>query len=325
MSARLVLSGAGALVVVMVLFVGTTVAAVSSAIPGSGTGVSGEATADIPAPMLDLYRRAAATCPGLDWSVLAAVGKVETDHGRSSLPGVTSGENYAGAGGPMQFLAPTFAAVIAEFPPPPGGSTPPSRYNPHDAIYSAAAYLCDSGARAGPDKPGDIEQALRAYNHSDAYVRQVLDQARRYATAPPPSPASGGQPATMPDPSGTGGLVTPTLAALYAELDRAGALSGGASCWDEHPQNPTSDHPRGRACDVFVSPTDPAEVARGWRLAHWLTANATRLGITYVIWQGRIWTVDSPAWSVYESEIYRCPNPSEITGCHYDHLHISTR
>ncbi|ANY05750.1 lytic transglycosylase domain-containing protein [Pseudonocardia sp. HH130630-07] len=325
MSARLVLGAAGTLLVVVVVFIGATVAAVSTAIPGSSTGISGEATTDIPAPMLDLYRRAASTCPGLDWSVLAAVGKVETDHGRSPLPGVASGENPAGAGGPMQFLAPTFAAVIAEFPPPPGGSTPPSRYDPHDAIYTAAAYLCDSGARAGPDEPGNIEKALWAYNHSDAYVADVLDQAHRYATTPPTAPAVGGQAATVPDPSGTGGLITPTLANLYAELDRAGALTGGVSCWDEHPQNPTSDHPLGKACDVFVSPSDPGEVTRGWQLAHWLTSNAARLGVTYVIWQGRIWSAEAPAWAVYESEIYGCPDPAEVTGCHYDHLHISTR
>ena len=40
-------------------------------------------------------------------AILAAIHKVETDFGRSRLPGVHSGENFAGAGGPMQFLGPT--------------------------------------------------------------------------------------------------------------------------------------------------------------------------------------------------------------------------
>jgi len=61
--------------------------------PGSTGGSPGGS--DIPAPLLPLYRQAAASCPGLDWSVLAAIGKIESDHGRSSLPGVHSGGNAA--------------------------------------------------------------------------------------------------------------------------------------------------------------------------------------------------------------------------------------
>ncbi|MEU9823301.1 NlpC/P60 family protein [Pseudonocardia alni] len=158
---------------------------------GVASGASTDAVSDVPAPMLVLYRQAALGCPGLDWSVLAAVGKIETDHGRSRLPGVASGENSAGAAGPMQFLAPTFAAVIAAHPPPPGGATPPSRYDPHDAVHTAAAYLCDSGARTTPERPGDLRRALFAYNHSTAYVDQVLAQAARYRAPAAPAPGSG--------------------------------------------------------------------------------------------------------------------------------------
>ncbi|RSM33175.1 hydrolase Nlp/P60, partial [Amycolatopsis balhimycina DSM 5908] len=53
----------------------------------------------------------------------------------------------------------------------------PSRYNPHDAIYAAAAYLCDSGARDGRD----LHAAIFAYNHAEWYVRKVLDQAEKYS------------------------------------------------------------------------------------------------------------------------------------------------
>jgi len=52
--------------------------------------------ADIPAGWLALYQRAAtAECDGLPWTVLAAIGKVESDHGRSTLPGVHSAANTA--------------------------------------------------------------------------------------------------------------------------------------------------------------------------------------------------------------------------------------
>jgi cell wall-associated NlpC family hydrolase len=145
----------------------------SASAPGDG------AVADIPPDYLVLYRQAAQTCPGLDWSILAAIGKIETDHGRSTLPGVHSGENSAKAGGPMQFLQPTFDGVVARHPIPPGGAHPPSRYNPHDAIYAAAAYLCDSGAREGRD----LHAAIFAYNHAEWYVRRVLAQAETYARA----------------------------------------------------------------------------------------------------------------------------------------------
>ncbi|MBF6341789.1 bifunctional lytic transglycosylase/C40 family peptidase [Nocardia abscessus] len=152
--------------------------ALTASSPGASTGTgsspSTEAQQDIPAEMLVLYQAAAGNCPGLDWSVLAAIGKIETNHGRSTLPGVSSGENASGAGGPMQFLVPTFDSVVARHPLPASGASPPSRYNPSDAIHAAAFYLCDSGA------PGDLRAAIFAYNHADWYVNQVLDQAAHY-------------------------------------------------------------------------------------------------------------------------------------------------
>jgi cell wall-associated NlpC family hydrolase len=86
----------------------------------------------------------------------------------------------------MQFLQNTFNRVVSQHPPPPGGASPPSRYNPHDAIYTAAAYLCDNGARNGLDLHG----ALFAYNHAEWYVTQILAQAKTYATAAQPCGAA---------------------------------------------------------------------------------------------------------------------------------------
>ena len=67
-----------------------------------GGAASPTAQQEVPPNYLALYRSAADTCPGLPWSVLAAIGKVETNHGRLQAPGVTSGANFAGAAGPMQ-------------------------------------------------------------------------------------------------------------------------------------------------------------------------------------------------------------------------------
>ena len=153
--------------------------------PAGQPGASSDAVADIPAGMLVLYQRAAtADCDGLPWTVLAAIGKVESDHGRSTAPGVHSGANFAGAQGPMQFLPATFAAH--NLPVPPGGADPPSPYDPVDAVHAAARYLCASGARAGRDIPG----AIWRYNHSDAYEHQVLALALTYAAAAAPADAA---------------------------------------------------------------------------------------------------------------------------------------
>jgi hypothetical protein len=134
-------------------------------------GVSALARADIPARYLTLYQQAAARY-GLDWAILAGIGRVECDHGRDPAPSCTQqgAVNSAGAGGPMQFLASTFSeyGVSAE------GNGPPDRWNPADAIYSAANYLRASGA------PKDYRKAIFAYNHAEWYVEEVEHWAALY-------------------------------------------------------------------------------------------------------------------------------------------------
>ena len=140
-----------------------------------GPRPSGFALADIPPEYQDLYRRAARTCPGLSWTVLAAIGSAETAHGRSSLPGVRSGANSAGAMGPMQFLAETWTAYGKDA----DGDGVADVYHPADAVFGAAHYLCASGA-------GDrsrLAEAIWAYNHADWYVVAVLSRAAAYGTA----------------------------------------------------------------------------------------------------------------------------------------------
>jgi len=145
----------------------------------SATGLAGEPTAlaraSIPAGYLTWYMGAAIACPGLPWSVLAGIGEVESDHGRSNLPGVHSSANSAGAEGPMQFEPATFDQYAVNADP----GQPLSPYDPADAIYTAAAVLCASGARGG--SPSGIEQAVLAYNHADWYVTDVMTWAAKYA------------------------------------------------------------------------------------------------------------------------------------------------
>jgi cell wall-associated NlpC family hydrolase len=134
---------------------------------GSAASGGGQAGPAVPDSWLPLYRQAAATCPGMSWSVLAAVGTVETDSGRSTLPGVSSGANSAGAEGPMQFEPATFAAYATVGP---GGAEPPSAYDPIDATYTAATLLCADGAGS----EATLRAAIADYNHSTVYVNTVL-------------------------------------------------------------------------------------------------------------------------------------------------------
>lgn len=145
----------------------------------SSTGVSGPsatALADIPGNYLTAYQAAGAKY-GIDWAILAGIGKVECDHGRLPDPScsVTGAMNSAGAGGPMQFLHDTWTSYGVD---PTGQHAPDSqRWNYQDAIYSAANYLHASGA------PGDYYQAILAYNHAGWYVAEVESWAAKYRAA----------------------------------------------------------------------------------------------------------------------------------------------
>jgi hypothetical protein len=169
------------------LVLGLIAVGLSTSLIGGGPP-SAQAQRDIPAGYLPLYQAAADSCPGLPWSVLAAIGKVESDHGRSAAPGVAAGANFAGAAGPMQIgiggkAGNTFATYGVDAD---GGGA--DVYSPADAVFTAANYLCRNGAAQGRD----VAAAVFAYNHADWYVTKVLAIASGYAATqglPPGLPA----------------------------------------------------------------------------------------------------------------------------------------
>jgi cell wall-associated NlpC family hydrolase len=142
---------------------------------------------DVPMEWIRLNQRAAATCTGLPWTVLAGIGKVESDFGRSTLPGVRSGTNFAGAAGPMQIGVGGLAGdtwsrynhpVPADpAPNPPDAADPPNPWDPVSAAYAAARYLCT----AGGGHHQTLRAAVLAYNHVDSYADQVLALSDLYA------------------------------------------------------------------------------------------------------------------------------------------------
>ncbi len=165
----------------LVLLVAAVPAAGQPAVVAGGPSVLALTT--IPPAYLAWYQAAARTCPGLAWGVLAGIGMAESDHGRSTAPGVHAGANFAGAEGPMQFEPATFAQYAIDG----DHDHHLSPYDPGDAVFTAANLLCASGAAAGT--PTGIRQAVYAYNHSWVYVDQVLAWAARYTTATVPAAA----------------------------------------------------------------------------------------------------------------------------------------
>lgn len=130
-----------------------------------------------------------------------------------------------------------------------------------------------------------------------------------------------------PDPTGTGGMLTKATLAAYNAV-KAAHPPLSATCWDAHAWNPSSDHPLGRACDmywgqagVFLNKVDPAASARTWEVANWMTANAAALNISYIIWEGQIW--QNGKWTKYSSTIYDVVN--DPVGGHWDHVHMSIK
>jgi hypothetical protein len=77
-----------------------------------------------------------------------------------------------------------------------------------------------------------------------------------------------------------------------------------------------SDHPYGNAVDVMIPDyTSPAGAALGDEITQWLLQNRKQLGVKYLIWKKRIWSVERQAegWREYFG-----------ISPHYDHIHVST-
>jgi hypothetical protein len=185
-------------------------------VPGSGAtaaSASEFAANGIPVVALAAYQAAErriaaeeASC-GIRWSLLAAIGRVESNHGRFAgstllrdgrsdppIVGIaldgragvaritdTDGGRYDGdttfdrAVGPMQFIPGTWAMFAVDSDS--DGTADP--FDIDDVALAAARYLC----RAGGDLRTESgrRDAVYSYNRSDDYVRLVLDLADEYA------------------------------------------------------------------------------------------------------------------------------------------------
>lgn len=137
----------------------------------------------------------------------------------------------------------------------------------------------------------------------------------------PARPFPGGS-GTTSDPT-SGGFLTKPTAWMLSEIWRNWG-HWPAACWDQHAWNPRSDHPKGKACDFTVGTIGKfpqgAVKAHGWDLFRWLQANASPLHINYLIYQGQIWEPSRGMRPYSGGGVY---NPSDVTGGHFDHIHVS--
>lgn len=122
-------------------------------------------------------------------------------------------------------------------------------------------------------------------------------------------PATGSPAEARLQPAALGGLrcvkaTFPKIVTMYGQADRGG------------------DHATGSAVDFMITDyRTTAGRSYGWQLAQWARAHAKELGISYVIFDMKIWSLerDSEGWRSYDRY---GPNPNDTLG-HRDHVHIS--
>ena len=277
---RLLFGATAALALLLATFVLFVLSSIQALTGGQGdrggSGPSDVAVADIPAAILPLYLQAGQS-RGIDWAILAAIGKVETDHGRSTAMGVHSGVNFAGCcAGPMQFSIRPVPGTWGTYAVDGDNDGIKDVYNPADAIPAAADLLKASGA------PGDYQAAIFAYNHAAWYVAEVLAQAQKYRTAEDAGvsdlPATGpgfsqelSGPWLMPVPGTTTVCDSRIVPDVRALLQRYRLAAGDCFSLTGHASD--GEHPLGLAIDLTPTPRgswDLVEQAArdlGWRPA----------------------------------------------------------
>lgn len=137
-----------------------------------------------------------------------------------------------------------------------------------------------------------------------------------------------GDPNRMVDDPTTDGQITARMLHVY-QTALEGFPDTGWSCYSPR-SGQKSEHPLGRACDVtFGNPIGqrptPQQLDDGWEVTNWMKDNAETLGIQYLIWQGKIWNIDRDAEGWREYNGGGMHDPSDITGGHFDHLHVTVK
>jgi hypothetical protein len=123
---------------------------------------------------------------------------------------------------------------------------------------------------------------------------------------------------SIDDPTTTGCVTPRTLHALQEA--RLAGFTRYTACFRPGDR---FEHPKGRACDFSATAggfqnasATGGDKAYGDRLAGWCVANASRLGVLYVIWYRMIWH-PGLGWKSYSS------GGSDPASSHTNHVHLS--
>jgi hypothetical protein len=258
--------------------------------------ISGLAANGIPQVALNAYRVAAARMAnvdagcGIDWALLAGIGREESDHGRFAgaslhadgistppiigpaldgvhwdyVPAPANGAaldgdaRYAHALGPMQFIPSTWAIYGTDA----NGDGKADVFNINDAALGAARYLCAAGGNLR-SHDGQVRGVL-AYNHSDEYLAQVLALADAYRRGVPVSGLPVGiTSGALPTITSTGAIPPANPAAPTAVAKKASPTKPA-----KHPgSTPTSAHasaaPHGTSSSAPHPTTAPSTGGHG--------------------------------------------------------------
>ena len=173
----------------------------------------------------------------------------------------------------------------------------------HDAREQQLRRLEDAGKlaqQAAQAKVAGLRQMVATLAGQQQRIKRLLAQFR------PQSPTIGDS-------------ITPRMREVRDEVDRRFGPFSAIGCYRA---GSDGEHPLGRACDFMLSTGGvmpaAASIQKGYDIAAWAQANASRLGIMYIIYRQRIWDVRmaSSGWVPME-------NRGSITANHYDHVHIS--
>ncbi|GAB3546576.1 hypothetical protein GCM10027404_07220 [Arthrobacter tumbae] len=142
-----------------------------------------------------------------------------------------------------------------------------------------------------------------------------------------PEPLDGDPDRRVDDPT-SDGQITARMLHLHSQ-GMAAFPDTSWVCYSPRPGT-RSEHPLGRACDLTFGnaigqhPT-PAQLEVGWDVTNWMKDHAETLGVEYLIWQGKIWSLarDADGWRDYTGGGMH--DPGDVTGGHYDHLHVTVR
>lgn len=147
---------------------------------------------------------------GVAPELIASIGNFESTNGTSTLPGVSSGQNSAGAAGPFQIGNGTGESGDWWHEHMPSSA---NIYDYNTAAEGAAKYLSEAGATEDPET---WYNAALSYNHADWYAEEVTNLAKEAASAP----WSGASPASVTS-TAAGPVAVPKGARQYFENEGA--------------------------------------------------------------------------------------------------------